>query len=67
MMDDELVRVMAPSTSSGDGYEVGAGEMPSDYLLMRRELLAIEMRWIEEELLRRGEIRRRLVSQARAR
>lgn len=65
-MTGDLVRVSRPSSPQGDD-EVRAGQMPSDYLLLRREALALEMRWIEDELMRRREIRRRLCATARVR
>ena len=47
---------------SGDGRQ-----LPTAYLLMRREALLLELRFIEAELLARRVIKRPLVAKARRR
>ena len=53
------------SQSKGDGAD--GGQLPTWYLLMRREVLAIEMRKFEDVLMERKAINRRLVAKARRR
>ena len=52
---------------ANEGKKDGSPPMSSDYLLVRRQALVIELRWIEEELFRRGEIKKRLVAPPRSR
>lgn len=53
--------------SDGDGGQKGVDLLPSDYLLVRREALLIELGWLEEELLRRRLIKRGRLLPARRR
>lgn len=58
------------SQSKGDGAKKPIGdwsEMPTSYLMLRREVLAMEIRPIEDELMERRTIKRRLVAKARRR
>lgn len=41
--------------------------LPTNFLLMRREILAIELRFLEDELIKRKAIKRPLVMKARQR